>query len=102
GHAPETSVRGAQWRANPAPAKADARAAAWREVQLLVRSSPFVLCGRDGSHAITAFLFCSSRFLIGLPGRVVMSRPAATEFAEFFAGYIARVPETDPLPGLEA
>jgi DinB superfamily len=31
-----------------------------------------------------------------------MSRPAATEFAQFYAGYVARVPETDPLPALEA
>ena len=31
-----------------------------------------------------------------------MPRPAATEFAPFYAGYIARVPETDPIPALEA
>ena len=31
-----------------------------------------------------------------------MTRPAATEFAPFYAAYIARVPETDPLPALEA
>lgn len=31
-----------------------------------------------------------------------MPRPADTEFAPFYAGYIARVPETDPLPALEA
>jgi hypothetical protein len=31
-----------------------------------------------------------------------MPRPATTEFAPFFASYIARVPETDPLPALEA
>jgi hypothetical protein len=29
-------------------------------------------------------------------------RPAATEYAPFYAAYIARVPETDPLPALEA
>ena len=29
-------------------------------------------------------------------------RPADTEFAPFYAGYIARVPESDPLPALEA
>jgi len=29
-------------------------------------------------------------------------RPADTEFAPFYAAYIARVPETDPLPALEA
>ena len=29
-------------------------------------------------------------------------RPADTEFATFYASYIARVPETDPLPALEA
>jgi len=29
-------------------------------------------------------------------------RPTDTEFAPFYAGYIARVPETDPLPALEA
>ena len=29
-------------------------------------------------------------------------RPADTEFAPFYATYIARVPETDPLPALEA
>jgi DinB superfamily len=29
-------------------------------------------------------------------------RPADTEFAPFYAGYIGRVPETDPLPVLEA
>jgi hypothetical protein len=29
-------------------------------------------------------------------------RPAATEFAPFYAGYIARVPESDPLPALES
>jgi hypothetical protein len=29
-------------------------------------------------------------------------RPADTEFAPFYARYIARVPETDPLPALEA
>jgi hypothetical protein len=29
-------------------------------------------------------------------------RPADTEFAPFYASYIARVPETDPLPALEA
>ena len=29
-------------------------------------------------------------------------RPADTEFAPFYASYIARVPETDPLPVLEA
>ena len=28
-------------------------------------------------------------------------RPAETEFAPFYAGYIARVPEMDPLPALE-
>ena len=28
-------------------------------------------------------------------------RPADTEFAPFYAAYIARVPETDPLPALE-
>ena len=31
-----------------------------------------------------------------------MTRPAATEFAPFYAAYVARVPETDPLPALEA
>ena len=31
-----------------------------------------------------------------------MPRPASHEFAEFFAAYIARVPETDPLPALDA
>lgn len=31
-----------------------------------------------------------------------MSRPADTEFAPFYAAYIARVPETEPLPALEA
>ena len=31
-----------------------------------------------------------------------MTRPANTEFAPFYATYIARVPETDPLPALEA
>ncbi len=29
-------------------------------------------------------------------------RPSDTEFAPFYATYIARVPETDPLPALEA
>ncbi len=29
-------------------------------------------------------------------------RPAETEFAPFYAGYIARVPESNPLPALEA
>ncbi len=29
-------------------------------------------------------------------------RPAETEFAPFYASYIARVPETNPLPALEA
>src|SRR5919106_998554 len=29
-------------------------------------------------------------------------RPAATEFAPSYAGYIARVPEIDPLPALES
>ncbi len=29
-------------------------------------------------------------------------RPADTEFAPFYASYIARVPEADPLPALEA
>jgi hypothetical protein len=29
-------------------------------------------------------------------------RPAETEFAPFYASYIARVPESDPLPALEA
>jgi len=29
-------------------------------------------------------------------------RPADSEFAPFYAAYIARVPETDPLPALEA
>lgn len=29
-------------------------------------------------------------------------RPAETEFAPFFAAYVARVPEADPLPALEA
>jgi DinB family protein len=29
-------------------------------------------------------------------------RPADTEFSPFYASYIARVPETDPLPALEA
>lgn len=29
-------------------------------------------------------------------------RPADTEFAPFYAAYIARVPETDPLPALES
>ena len=29
-------------------------------------------------------------------------RPADTEFAPFYAGYIARVPEADPLPALAA
>ena len=29
-------------------------------------------------------------------------RPADTEFAPFYASYIARVPETNPLPALEA
>ena len=29
-------------------------------------------------------------------------RPADTEFAPFYAGYIARVPEIDPIPVLEA
>jgi hypothetical protein len=29
-------------------------------------------------------------------------RPADTEFAPFYAAYIARVPETDPLPALDA
>jgi len=29
-------------------------------------------------------------------------RPADTEFAQFYAAYIARVPEVDPLPALEA
>ena len=28
-------------------------------------------------------------------------RPADTEYAPFYAGYIARVPETDPIPALE-
>jgi hypothetical protein len=31
-----------------------------------------------------------------------MTRPAPSEYAPFYAGYIARVPETDPLPALEA
>jgi hypothetical protein len=31
-----------------------------------------------------------------------MQRPAAAEFAPFYAGYIARVPESDPRPALEA
>ena len=31
-----------------------------------------------------------------------MPRPTATEFAPFYAGYVARVPESDPLPALEA
>lgn len=31
-----------------------------------------------------------------------MPRPADTEFAQFYAAYIARVPETDLLPALEA
>ena len=31
-----------------------------------------------------------------------MSRPAETEFAPFYAAYISRVPEIDPLPVLEA
>jgi hypothetical protein len=31
-----------------------------------------------------------------------MTRPAATEFAPFYASYVARVPEGDPLPALEA
>ena len=31
-----------------------------------------------------------------------MSRPAATEFAQSYAGYVTRVPGTDPLPALEA
>ena len=31
-----------------------------------------------------------------------MTRPAETEFAPFYAAYIARVPEADPLPPLEA
>lgn len=31
-----------------------------------------------------------------------MTRPSDTEFAPFYAGYIARVPEIDPLPALEA
>jgi hypothetical protein len=29
-------------------------------------------------------------------------RPAETEYAPFYAGYISRVPETDPVPVLEA
>ena len=29
-------------------------------------------------------------------------RPADTEYAPFYASYIARVPETDPMPALEA
>ncbi len=29
-------------------------------------------------------------------------RPTSSEFAPFYAGYVARVPETDPLPALEA
>ena len=29
-------------------------------------------------------------------------RPSDTEYAPFYAGYIARVPETDPIPALEA
>ena len=31
-----------------------------------------------------------------------MTRPAPTEFAPFYAAYVARVPEIDPLPALEA
>ena len=31
-----------------------------------------------------------------------MKRTATTEFAPFYASYIARVPESDPLPALEA
>ena len=31
-----------------------------------------------------------------------MPRPATTEFAPFYAAYVARVPEIDPLPALEA
>ena len=31
-----------------------------------------------------------------------MRRPADTEFAPFYASYIARVPEIDPLPALES
>ena len=31
-----------------------------------------------------------------------MTRPGPTEFASFYAAYIARVPEIDPLPALEA
>jgi hypothetical protein len=31
-----------------------------------------------------------------------MPHPAVTEYAPFYAGYVARVPETDPLPALEA
>jgi hypothetical protein len=31
-----------------------------------------------------------------------MTRPAATEFAPFYASYVARVPEGDPRPALEA
>jgi hypothetical protein len=31
-----------------------------------------------------------------------MTRPAATEFAPFYASYVARVTEGDPLPALEA
>ena len=31
-----------------------------------------------------------------------MPRPAATEFAPFYASYVARVPEPEPLPALEA
>jgi len=31
-----------------------------------------------------------------------MPRPTAAEFTDFYAGYVARVPETDPLPALEA
>lgn len=35
-------------------------------------------------------------------GRMNTTRPTDTEYAPFYAGYIARVPEIDPLPALEA
>jgi len=34
--------------------------------------------------------------------RSLSMRPADSEFAPFYAGYISRVPEIDPLPALEA
>src|SRR5688572_12216295 len=54
-----------------------------------------------GANILFSFFVLRFPFFVFIDRSSPM-RPADTEFAPFYAAYIARVPETDPLPALEA